>query len=365
MRGLGEVPWGLPSASSRLPPKKCARASPPFLAPLLLCQVDPEMSTVTGVRSALGEAVSFRSPLGSGAVDPNGAAASHESSSTWGVETWLGLVDAATTAATGRAIDECILATRRSSAQQQSRVEWALESGPGQAVLVAAAVLWTAATEAALRGLPAADGGPPDSLPQWQRRHQAGLDEVLAALRSAVPASSIASAAAVRVTLSNLAMHDIHGRDVLSALVRGGGGSAGGSSSAVPLPAIPASASDFSWQSQLRYYWTPRSAASRLDSPGTVVLEAMRARITYGNEFLGSTTRLVATPLVDRCQRALLSAFAAGTGAALCGPTGAGKSAVVRDVAHAAGSFCVAVACGPDTAVAALTQVRLGEAGVG
>lgn len=299
---------------------------------------------MTGARSALGEVVSFKSAMGPGSIDPNAVAPSSESA-VWGVETWLGLVNTAMQAGTGRAIDECLAAYRRTP--HPPRVAWALESGPGQAALVAAQVLWTANTETAL-------AAGPEALAKALRRHTAGLEDVLAALRHGVAAAGgPALSPAARVTLSNLAMLDVHGRDVLSALTGRGTPAAGG---AAP-PAVPVAASDFAWQSQLRYYWSPRSQSARLDMPGTLVLETLRSRVAYGNEFIGSTIRLVTTPLVERCQRALLSAVAHGAGGAVSGPSGAGKTALVRDVAHAAGAFSVTIACGPDTSHPALTQV--------
>lgn len=51
------------------------------------------------------------------------------------------------------------------------------------------------------------------------------------------------------------------------------------------------SISDFKWLQQLRYY----------QDEEVVYVRQVNANFAYGNEYMGATSRLVITPLTDRC----------------------------------------------------------------
>jgi dynein heavy chain len=78
-----------------------------------------------------------------------------------------------------------------------------------------------------------------------------------------------------------------------------------------------AQVANFTWQQQLRYYFDRHT--------DIVVVRQSNSVINYGYEYQGCTSRLVITPLTDRCWMTITGAVSLKLGAQPAGPAGTGK----------------------------------------
>ena len=175
-------------------------------------------------------------------------------------------------------------------------------------------LFWTREVETALKS-----GGVAE-LKRYETRLNAQLQQIVALVRS--PLSKME-----RSTLGALTVIDVHARDVVSAMVEKG----------------VSSTSEFDWVSQLRYYWEERKDDYNRygDSPFNLIAKIVNSQQMYGYEYLGNTSRLVITPLTDRCYRTLMGAVALLYGGAPAGPAGTGKTETTKDLAKAMAIQCV------------------------
>lgn len=190
----------------------------------------------------------------------------------------------------------------------KARDEW-IFSHPGQVVATVAQMTWARGTEAALRSM-----NPNKAVEEWSSNYKAELHKLIIKIRGSL-------SKLMRCIIVALVTTDVHARDIIDELQEKG----------------VTSVNDFLWQQQLRYYWD-------FDVDDCLIRHS-DALIKYGYEYMGATSRLVITPLTDRCWLTLTGSYALKLGAAPAGPAGTGKTESSKDLAKAIGIQCVVFNC--------------------
>ena len=101
---------------------------------------------------------------------------------------------------------------------------------------------------------------------------------------------------------------------------------------------------DFTWQQQLRFYFSEDGGDGDGDS-NPIKVKQIQATLGYGFEYMGCTSRLVITPLTDKCWITITGALHIKLGANPAGPAGTGKTESTKDLAKAIAIYCVVYNC--------------------
>ena len=220
------------------------------------------------------------------------------------VEEWLNNVQVAM-----YDILKYLMKVGRAEYDPSTRKEWVLRH-PGQIIATIAQVMWTYETEDAIK----AQAEAPASLDDWFNVNISQLDQLTELVRGTLTDLE-------RRIIVALITTDVHNREIVNDLRKNEVTSAG----------------DFIWQQQLRYYWDIETEM--------VMAKQITAQLYYGYEYMGATSRLVITPLTDRCWITITSALHIKLGAAPAGPAGTGKTESTKDLAKALGIQCVVFNC--------------------
>ena len=174
------------------------------------------------------------------------------------VEDWLTEVQKSMVVSLNRVMKEGL-----ADYQRRPRKEW-VKMHAAQVVATVAQIMWSRESEEALRD----PSNPLQKVSDWYDKNVDQLKDLTALVRSDLSKLE-------RATIVALVTTDVHARDIIEDL----------KNDAVTSPG------SFKWQQQLRYYW--------LDD--TVKVQQSNSWMPYGFEYMGATTRLVITPLTDRC----------------------------------------------------------------
>ncbi|XP_053595266.1 dynein axonemal heavy chain 7 [Microplitis demolitor] len=184
------------------------------------------------------------------------------------------------------------------------RVKWAL-IWPGQVVLCVSQIYWSLAVTNSL-------------LTQTISALESLYDALKSQMIDMVDLVKGKLNTQNRTTLNALITIDVHAQDVVKLLI----------------DKRITSETDFEWLAQLRYYWQDN-----------VLVRIINSTVKYAYEYLGNCSRLVITPLTDRCYRTLIGAYSLHLNGAPEGPAGTGKTETTKDLARAIAVQCVVFNC--------------------
>lgn len=176
------------------------------------------------------------------------------------------------------------------------RKEWVLR-WPGQVVSCVSCMSWTQEVETAIEA---------NELESFSHKCNDQILELVHLIRGKLSSSA-------QYTIEALIVLDVHARDIVTLLVNEGIEDKG----------------EFNWISQLRYYWRTSP-----EKQGYVSVCMVTTDVEYGMEYLGNTSRLVITPLTDRCFRTLMGAIKLNLGGAPEGPAGTGKTGNITNIIY-------------------------------
>eukprot|EP01155_Anaeramoeba_flamelloides_P010253 Anaeramoba_flamelloidesa325155_517.p1 GENE.a325155_517~~a325155_517.p1 ORF type:complete len:3661 (-),score=1024.13 a325155_517:18-11000(-) len=117
---------------------------------------------------------------------------------------------------------------------------------------------------------------------------------------------------------------------------------------------------DFLWLNQMRFYWNPNNK-----DRNKLMVHIANASFYYGFEYLGVPSRLVITPLTDRCYLTLTQAMHLRLGGNPFGPAGTGKTETVKSLGYQLGRFVLVFNCDETFDDNAMTRIFVGLCSTG
>ncbi len=219
-----------------------------------------------------------------------------------GVEEWLSEVEKSM-----KITLKSIYLTALKSFKTSERKSW-LFKWPAQISVICEQTLWT---NSVIKAIIDSEANP-EAFPELFKSLESELLEIVELVRQETDKRNT-------ITLGVLVVIGVHAKDVLYKIWKD------------EIKDIQ----DFEWLSQMRYYY----------ENSDLFVKMVNTERKYGYEYLGNQTRLVITPLTDRCYRTLMSALQMNLGGSPEGPAGTGKTETVKDLAKALAKHCMVFNC--------------------
>jgi len=255
---------------------------------------------ITHIKDIEGETVRLKTPVDTDVTE---------------IEDWLNSFEDEIKSSMKEYINQSIV-----SYNKKKREYWLAEF-PAQVVLIVNQIMWTQQVSTVLKGQKLR------GMKVLQQKYIEQLEQLTAMIRQ--PVSHL-----IRQIVSCLLIFEVHNRDIIQYFITN----------------EVSDIESFQWIQQLRYYF----------EDDTVYVRCINNSYEYSYEYAGNSSRLVITPLTDRCYQTLLSAFKQFLSGAPSGPAGTGKTETVRDCAKALGRPCVVYNCSEEVTPEQMSQFFAG-----
>ncbi|KAJ3331033.1 hypothetical protein HDU76_004259 [Blyttiomyces sp. JEL0837] len=276
---------------------------------------------INGISSNEGEIVLFKAPI---TLRPD-----------LRINDWLTLVEKEMRASLAAILADGIAAINafyyKPSLDSAEYLNW-IENYPAQLVVLAAQTVWTQSVESAFED----KGSKTTSLGNALQLVDRSLNILADLVLTDLPPIR-------RKKCEHLITELVHQRDVIRSLVS----------------ANVASAKDFMWLSQMRFYFHADT------TPLSLTVKMANASFAYGFEYLGVPDRLVQTPLTDRCYLTMTQALDSRLGGSPFGPAGTGKTESVKSLGVQLGRFVLVFCCDENFDFQAMGRIFIGLCQVG
>ncbi|CAF4716798.1 unnamed protein product [Rotaria socialis] len=236
------------------------------------------------------------------------------------VENWLNELELKMQITVKEYLKNCLIALK---VQLKKRDKW-VKDWPSQCCVTASEIEWTSATAKALLNCQA--DGSLKPLKILFRTQVKILDRY--SNMSRLPLDKI-----IRLRVVGIITKEVHGRDVIERLIK----------------TQTMDIQSFEWQMQLRFYW------ERHEQNEDCIIRQTITKFTYYYEYLGCTSRLVISPLTDRCYITLTTALHLFRGGSSKGPAeksslilffpGTGKTETIKDLGKTFAIYVVVQNC--------------------